>query len=77
MSDTGKKIAPVETPRIAIEALTMAQDGFPNTPVDSCAAAAAQISGAASLLMIAELLETMVKEMRQLRAVLCTRRPAV
>ena len=74
MSDR-KEPAPVETPRIAVEALALAKDGVRVTHDNSYPDAMAQVSSAASLLMIAELLQHLLNEARQLRGILCTRKP--
>jgi len=71
-------VRPVNTPEIALGALLLAHDtlGSPHAPaLPSPAVPAAQVSSAASLLMIAELLQELVKEIKQLRGILCTRRP--
>jgi len=66
-------VRPVNTPEIALGALLLAHDSVSDAPRDTAAAAAAHVSSAASLLMIAELLQELAKEIKQLRGILCTR----
>jgi HAMP domain-containing protein len=55
-----------DAPRVAFMSLLAAEDGLPNTPTGSVASAAAQISSAASLLVVAQLLERGLNELHEL-----------
>lgn len=81
MPEPRRNPEPLDLPRIAVEALSQAYEdqlAAPRLPQGGHAVwSPAELSTAASLLMIAELLEKQISEFRQLRGILTTRKPAL